>query len=292
MRGLVVILRLGACAALLALAGCSTSRLAVGAMVPVLDNARDVALASDDVETFRDAAAANLFLLEGLIATDPRRVELRVDAAMLGFAYAYAFVEDDNPAYASRLYDRGFRHALAALRRRNGRVGRAWDAPVGTFEASLRRLRRRDVPAAVWAAVNRGQFIALHLDSTAVLRDIPRVTALLERAAELDGDYFDGVVWAMIGALHAFRPPMMGGSPEKSAEAFERAFAVSGGRFLLARVLHARYYLYRVQDADAFEHELREVVATPDRPGDPYRLLNRIARMKARQLMGDIDELF
>jgi len=45
--------------------GCSTARFSVGhVMVPVLDNARDAAMASDDLRTLQDGAAANLFLLE------------------------------------------------------------------------------------------------------------------------------------------------------------------------------------------------------------------------------------
>ena len=43
------------------------SKLAVGSMTPVLENAKTAALASDDLITFRDASPGNLFLLEGLI---------------------------------------------------------------------------------------------------------------------------------------------------------------------------------------------------------------------------------
>ena len=49
---------------------CSPTKYAVGSvMVPVLDNARVAAFSSEDIQTFRDAAPANLFLLEGLIET-------------------------------------------------------------------------------------------------------------------------------------------------------------------------------------------------------------------------------
>jgi len=280
-----------AAAAAMLLSGCSTSRMAVGAMVPILDNARDAALASDDVRTFRDGAAGNLFLLEGLVATEPGKRELRLDAAMMYFSYAFAFMEDDDPGYASLLYRKGFEHGRAAILA-NKKVVRDFDAPFEEFEASLANLRKKDVPAAVWTAANWSQFIALHLDSTAVLRDIPKVTSLLERAAELDGDYFSGLVHVMIGSLHSFRPPMAGGSPEKSLESFERAFAVGGDSFLLPRYFFARYYCYRIQDADLFRSSLEEVIAAQPRSGDPYRMLNLIAQDKARTLLGEIDDLF
>lgn len=273
------------------LSGCSTSRFAVGAMVPILDNARDAAMASDDVRTFGDGAAANLFLLEGLIATDPGKAELRLDAAMMYFSYAFAFVEDDDPGYASILYRKGFEHGRAAMLA-NKKVARDFDAPFEEFHASLAHLRARDVPAALWTAANWSQFISLHLDSTAVLRDIPKVTSLLERAAELDDGYFSGLVHVMIGSLHSYRPPMAGGSPEKSLESFERSFAVGGDSFLLPRYFFARFYCYRIQDADLFRTSLDNVIAATPGDDDPYRMLNLIARNKARTLLGEIDDLF
>jgi hypothetical protein len=260
-------------------------------MTPVLDNARDAALASNDIKTFRDAAPANLFLVEGLIETEPKNEKLRLNAAMLYFAYAFSFVEDTDPGYASLLYRKGFEHGQAAMLR-NKKLPRDWDVPFEEFEASLAGLRKKDVPAAVWTAANWSQFISLHLDSTAVLRDIPKVTSLLERAAELDGSYFQGLVHVMIGSLHSFRPPLMGGSPEESLASFERSFALGEEQFLLPRYFYARYYCYRIQDDGVFTETLEGVIGADVSEDDRYQLLNLIAQDKARALLGELDELF
>jgi hypothetical protein len=260
-------------------------------MVPVLDNARDAAFESNDVKTFRDAAPSNLFLLEGLIRTDPGNDNLRLNAAMLYFAYAFSFVEEFDQDYASLLYLKGMRHGKAILGK-NKNLPKSWDVPFKEFEQSLPALREKEVPAAVWTAVNWAQFISLHLDSTAVLRDIPKVTALLDRVAGLDGGYFDGLVYVMIGSLHSFKPPIMGGDPEKSASNFEKSFELAGNSFLLARYFYARFYAYRIQDADVFEETLGGVLAAEISPADPYQLLNLIAKEKARTLLGELDELF
>ena len=278
--------------AVLAVTGCSTAKFSVGhVMVPVLNNARDAAMASDDLRTFQDGAAANLFLMEGLIRTDPKNDDLRLNAAMLYFSYAFSSFEETEPAYASQLYLKGVDHARAALRD-NKKLAADWSVPFDEFEASLAAMKKKDVPAAVWAAANWAQFIAIHLDSTAVLRDIPKVTALLERSAELDGAYFQGLPHVMIGSLHAFRPPMFGGSPEKSLASFEQAFDIAEESFLLPRYFFARYYLYRVQDGDEFRSVLEEVVAAPGAAEDPYRLLNLIARQRSQTLLGEADDLF
>ncbi|HEX5132124.1 MAG TPA: TRAP transporter TatT component family protein [Candidatus Krumholzibacteria bacterium] len=281
-----------ACAAGLLTCGCSTAKFSVGhVMVPVLNNARDAAMASDDLRTFQDGAAANLFLMEGLIRTDPGNADLRLSAAMLYFSYAFSSFEETDPAYASQLYRKGAGHARAVLAH-NKKLVTDWSVPFDEFEASLPAMKKKDVPAAVWAAANWAQFIALHLDSTAVLRDIPKVTALLERSAELDGGFFEGLPYVMIGSLHAFRPPLFGGSPEKSLESFEKAFALADSSFQLPRYFFARYYLYRIQDGDEFRRVLEQVIAAPPVDGDPYLLLNLIARQRSQLLLGEADDLF
>jgi TRAP transporter T-component len=260
-------------------------------MVPVLDNARDAAMSSDDLRTFQDGAAANLFLLEGLIRTDPGNQALRLNAAMLYFSYAFSTHEDTDPQYASQLYLKGVTHGRAILAK-NKKLPQDWGLPLDDFEKSMPALRKKDVPAAVWTAANWAQFISLHLDSTAVLRDIPKVTALLERCAELDGSYFYGLPHVMIGSLHAFRPPMFGGSPEKSLASFEKAFAIAGDSFLLPRYFFARFYLYRIQDGDEFRKVLNDITTAPEPADNPYRLLNLIARKKSITLLGEADDLF
>jgi hypothetical protein len=280
------------CALGLLACGCSPAKFSVGhVMVPVLNNARDAAMESDDLRTFQDGAAANLFLMEGLIRTDPGNGDLRLNASMLYFSYAFSSFEDTDPAYASQLYLKGIGHARAVLTK-NKKIESDWSVPFEQFEASLPAMKKKDVPAAVWAAANWAQFIALHLDSTAVLRDIPKVTALLDRSAELDAGYFEGLPLVMIGSLHAFRPPMFGGSPELSLESFDRAFALAQPSFLLPHYFFARYYLYRIQDVDEFRRVLEEVIAAPEAPDDPYRLLNLIARQRSQSLLGEADDLF
>lgn len=260
-------------------------------MVPVLDNARDAAIASDDLRTFQDGAAANLFLLEGLIQTDPDNDALRLNASMMYFSYAFSTHEENDPEYASLLYRKGVAHGRAILTK-NKKFASDFGVPFEEFEKTLPALRKHDVPAAVWTAANWAQFISLHLDSTAVLRDIPKVTALLERAAALDGTFFEGLPHVMIGSLHAFRPPMFGGSPEKSLANFETAFGIGGESFLLSKYFFARYYLYRIQDGDEFRRVLQGIIDAPEPAVSPYRLLNLIARKKSATLLGEADDLF
>jgi hypothetical protein len=278
----------------LAATGCSPSKYAVNhVMVPMLGNARDAAFESNDILTFRDAAPANLFLLEGMIRTDPEVVELRLNAAMLYFSYAFAFIEESDTEYASLLYRRGFTHAFAALIQKNKKLAAdLFEISYDEFETLLPELRAEDVPAAVWAAINRAQYISLHLDSTEVLRDVPKVTALLERITELDPSFFEGMPYVTLGSLHAFKPPIMGGDPEAANASFQQAFTIAGNSFLLSRYFYARFYSYRIQDVELFTQTLNEVITAELPATDPYQLLNLIAKEKSTSLLEEADELF
>jgi hypothetical protein len=84
----------------------------------------------------------------------------------------------------------------------------------------------------------------------------------------------------------------MGGDPEASRSSFDKAFAVSDGKFLLASYLYAKFYCHRTQDADDFENRLTYVLEQPDTIMPEYRLLNVLAKQKAASLLKEKDELF
>jgi hypothetical protein len=265
--------------------------MASRAMTPIIENTKNFALSYPDVQTFLQATPSNIFLVEGTLESDPDNKQLRLTASMLYFSYAFACIEDTNEAYASYLYWRGFTHARAVLLM-DSKIRAAWDKPLGDFKPLLSRFSVKDVPAIVWAAANWTQFISLHLDSTAVLPDIPRVTALLDRACELDGTYFMGLPHIILGILHAFRPPMLGGDPKASQESFAEALRISQGRFFLRDYFFAKYYCYRMQDSEAFEKSLLGVIHGSEAVLPRYRLLNAIAKEKAKRLLQQKDDIF
>ena len=277
---------------LVAFAGCSPMKYSVRhVMVPLLDNSREAAYLSDDIRTFGDAAPANLFLLEGMIQTDPENDDLRLNTAMLYFFYGFAYMEEEDPDYASLLYSKGLNHAWTALAAASD-LPRERGIAFTEFESFVPSIELEQVPAAVWAAICWSQYISLHLDQTKVMRDIPKVQALLDRAIELDGTYFEGMPYVMQGALHAFKPKIMGGDTDASAESFAKAFAISGNSFHLAQFFYAQYYTYRMMDVDLFTSTLEGITGAEPIKDDPYLLLNMIAAEKSLKLLEEADELF
>ncbi len=275
-----------------AVAGCSPMQYSVRhVMVPLLDNSRAAAYLSNDTRTFGDAAPSNLFLLEGMVHTDPGNEDLRLNTAMLYFFYGFAYIEEEDPDYASLLYDKGLNHAWTALAAECD-LPADRDIPFSEFETLVESIQLEQVPAAVWTAICWTQYISLHLDSTAVMRDIPKVQALLDRATALDGDYFEGMPYVIQGSLHAFKPKIMGGDTEASAASFAKAFAISGNSFQLSRFFYAHYYTYRMMDVDLFTQTLEGIINAEPIEDDPYRLLNMIAVEKSLKLLEEADDIF
>ena len=274
------------------LLGCSPVKYSVGhVMVPLLDNSREAAYLSNDTRTFGDAVPSSLFLLEGMIRTDPKNADLRQNTAMLYFFYSFAYMEEEDPDYASLLYDKGLHHAWTAL---SAKCDLPMDRGISfrEFEKLVPSIGKDQVPMTVWAAICWSQYISLHLDQTSVIRDIPKVQALLDRAIELDGTFFEGMPHLLQGSLHAFKPKIMGGDTDASAASFEQAFAIGGNSFLLAQYFYARYYTYRMMDVELFTKTLEGVINAEPVPDDPYRLLNMIAIEKSLKLLEEADDLF
>jgi hypothetical protein len=287
------------CAALAALIGASllaggcglTRRLAVGSMVPILDESVHATYRSADLQTVREAIPANLVLLRGLCASEPGNRELHAVTAQMFFSYAMGFIEDEDPARAVLLYREGAEIGRACLERRGW--FREADATRPLPEAdALRRMGKDDVPLLFWTVANWSGRVSLQLTDPAAVAELPRVEAYLNRLLELQPDYFMGMPHVLKGTILTFRPKMMGGDPEKGKEHFDAALRISGRRMLYFQTMVARYYCRQTLDEECFDANLREVLEAPEDLLPEYRLMNLLAREKAGRLMEKRDEYF
>jgi hypothetical protein len=260
-------------------------------MTPVLENTVDAALRCEDPRLVEEALPTSLLLLEGMIETNPDNREIEVLASMLYFAYAFAYVEEEDPERASWLYEQGSEHGWAAL----DRLETERAIREGTFDEvdrALAELEDEDAEALLWAAANWGLWIQLNLESPSAVADLARLMRLAERVAELDETLFWGMPRILLGAMHAGRPVMLGGNPTRALAEFERAFTISGRNLHLAQVFFAKTYCVQTFDPDAFDSSLREVLDAPPGMLPEAELLNRIARRQAGTLLARAEDLF
>lgn len=268
----------GACSSLVA---SSTARLAGTVERGLLDQT--------DPELVRQAAPAYLVLLDGLIAESPDDPDLLAAGASLATAYAGAFVDD--PERARRLTARGRGHGLAALCAQAPQTCGFETVPYERFERALAATGERDLEALYAAGSSWASWIQARRGDWTAMGDAARVEAIMRRVVALDDRFADGEAHLYLGTLASLLPAALGGRPEEGRRHFERAFELSGGRNLYAKVLLAREYARLTFDRDLHDRLLREVLAAdPAAPG--LTLVNVLAQEEAQRLLDDSESYF
>jgi hypothetical protein len=286
-RGVCVLIALAPLAA-----GCGApTKIAVGSMIPILENTVDAARTRSDLEMIGAGLPGNLLLLDGLIKTSPNNEELLSLGSYLYFGYALGFVEARDPRLASTYYAIGREYGLRALDRKSAfKKGRAGD--LEAFRRGLDALGKDQLDPLAWTGANWGRWLSLNLESPAAIAEMPRVEALLDRLLAIDPNYERGLPHALRGTYDSLRPEMFGGSPQRAREHFDAAMRISDRRVLLYQVFYAEFYCRQVLDVDCFTAALDSVIAAPDSLLPEERLLNEIGRQRAKVLRAQRDELF
>ncbi|HEX6883805.1 MAG TPA: TRAP transporter TatT component family protein [Planctomycetota bacterium] len=281
---------------------CSLRRLAVNSLADSLAGSAVTFAREDDPELARAALPFAMKTIEGVLIGDPENETLLAAASGAFGLYAYAFVQVDAErieavdyargtamkARALGLYLRARDYALRGLELRHAGIGAALRTdPV----AAAALLGEADVELAYWAGGTWGLAISLAKDDPALVADVDAVRALLRRALELDEDYGEGALHEALIPIEGLSR-LMGGSEERAREHYRRALELSGGRRASVHLKVAENLSIPAQDRAEFERMLALVMAVDLDAAPDQRLSNRISRIRARDLLDRIDDLF
>lgn len=290
MKRLLSVLLAALCFTVL-MGGCNSTRFMVDRMVPVTEKMNAAVNQNTDIAMVEEAMPSGIIQLEGMLEASPNNEKILLQLSEAYYGYAYAFVENENPARAGRLYEKAYDYAAKVLNR-NEAFRRDADASLEKYRAALAQFDGDAVPALFYAATARMSWVGVHLDDPRVFVELPKIKAMAERIVELDESFYYGGAHALLGVFYAARSPVTGGKPEKAAAHFDRAFEISKNRFLPYHLLYAEYYAYQVQDRKLYIETL-EKVRQADKDILPSRaFINAVAREKAEAMLGDADELF
>lgn len=281
------------CAVLLVLSiisGCSMKKLAVGQMASLMEDGFPAYMKESDPELVRDAMPANLKLIEAMLETDPENQTLLLLACQGFSAYAFLFIENQNPTRAKNLYQRAKQYGFDLMKRRGLLPEVTYD--LDAWDQKLTGAEKADVPAIFWTAFAWGGGIQLDRESPAALADVPLVIRLAEQAAALDPNYWFAGPDTFLGFYHGNVPPPIGGKPDLSRQHFEKALELTGRNFLTVQVLYARSYAVQVQDHTLYKKLLSEVIDSQTDVSPEAALSNAVAREKAKQLINQSNLFF
>ena len=271
--------------------GCNTTRFMANSMEPMMHKMNAAINKNPDMDLVRDAMPAGLIQLDGLIEASPDNSAFLVRGAEAYNGYSFVFVEDHDRSRARLLYHRAFNYALRALKQ-NKAFADAFDGPLPEFEKALGSFGKADVPALFWAANSWLSWVGTNVDDPEIFLAIPKIRLMLKRSVELDETYKYGAAHAILGVLHAARPPAFGGEPEMAKAAFDRAFEISDRRVLLFYLSYAQHYAYQIQDRQLYEQTLQTIIDAPDDLLPEAAFINAAAKRKAKRLLKNIERIF
>ena len=253
------------------------------------DSLSDTILNSNDPQLVRDGAPSFLLILDSLLDEDSRSPDLFAAAASLNGAYSAAFVSE--PVRQQLFADKAFTLAQRAaclgmknacdLREREFAAYKEWALGLGEKDVELGYEL-----ATAWAG-----WIQANSEDWAAIAELERVKVLMGQIAELSPSYSYGGPVLYLGVFETLVGPAQGGRPEVGREHFERAIALSEGKFLPAKVFFAQQYARLVFDRELHDKILGEVVGA-EAESDGLTLINLIAQEQARELLASADDYF
>lgn len=267
------------------LSGCSMGQITVRASLPMIEGGIEAMNRETDLPLAEAAIPANIELLEGMIINDPANITLRIYAAQAYYGYAYGFIEERDRERASRFYMRGLRHGLAALERLG--IYHAEAATLEQFQAAIDGVAKSDdaLAAFFWASSCWAKWVDMNRASPASFAQLPKAVAMMEKVLAWDETYYYGGPHLFFGVYYGSRAPMLGGNFKRSAEHFELARKVTGGRLLIVDLLQAQFLERQRYDQASFHRLLTAVVDADEQIFPEMALANGIARRKAVELL-------
>ena len=267
--------------------GCSsvmssvTEGLAADLSSAILDN--------EDIAVVRDGAPAYLIMLDALLRSAPDNAPLLNAAATLNGAYATAFVDD--PKRQQAFADKALQLASRAACPRLAWTCSARSGDRAALTASLADMGVEDVPLAYAFATAWAGWIQAHSSDWSAIAEFGRVKEVMTRIAALDEGHENGGPHMYLGVFESVLPPALGGQPEVARRHFERAIELSGGRYLMARVLFAENYGRLMFDRALHDEQLNAALEADPREAG-ITLVNLVAQEQARALLASADAYF
>jgi hypothetical protein len=287
-----------------ALAGCNMTAFTANQTAKVIQAAAPSLQQESDLELARAAAPGQLKTIEGFHLASPEN-DIYLTILAQGYCeYAFGMIEtemlearargdDDREAVLSKratgLYLRCMNYALKLL---GGSWEKAMYGDTASFDSQVKRAGRDDVPGMFWLALGLASTINQNRDDIELVALMPRARALFERIVELDPGFQNGGAHMALGMLYSAQSPALGGDPERGKQEFEKAIALTGGKYLMPKVLMAISYGTITNKREFFHQTLVQVLETSPAVYPDQRLANEIAHVRAKHYLAREKELF
>jgi hypothetical protein len=292
--------------ALAGVTGCKSfiQKSAMDTTADVLYRAKAASQQESDIELARLAIPGALKTVEGFHVANPPNKRV-IEMLMEGYcSYATGFLEDEFEVAklenrhedaetarkrASGLYLRCVNYAVKLL---PDSWNKAFFGDLETFEKTLARTDRKHIKALFWAGVGLAGSINVNRDDIALIAHLPKAKMIMEKVIAWNPEFQYGIPLMALAAMNSAQGEAIGGNPARAKELFDKAIAVSEGKFLMVKVMQAKTYAVINQDRELFRKLLTEVLTTSPAVMPEQRLANELAHHKAKRYLKQESDWF
>ncbi len=252
------------------LAGCASMRSAgLGIASPMFKDAMTGIESEGNWEHFRDATAANLSLVEGLLAVRPSDPALLLAAIKGNAGYAFGveetlYLEDklkdeESSVHKDRAiayYSKAVRYGLRFLKENDLKLEdlqKAQNQPKGVRGLLETQLSTDDttLELMLFFAQSMGSLINMQRDNILLVAQLPIVKGMFDWVCFEKPDIAHGTCQIFYGSYEAGRPATLGGNPTEGKRIFEEMIRSNPANWL-ARVALIQYYAIPQYDEEAY----------------------------------------
>ncbi len=287
------------------LSGCSIEKMAADNMVPVFVKIKNEFNKETVTQYAREAGPALLAQLNGFVLASPANPEFRLLQAEMNATFAFAFLEVENPAWATDHYRKAQAAALIALADVDEDLAEGLTTlSLDALDTFLADQDQDAVPALFWWGFARGAQVNLHRNDPKLILDLDRVDKILTWVLEQDETFFNAGPHLFFALRHTMLPATLGGKPEIGLKHFQEVARITKNKMLLPMVFQAQYFapglaatpagatLDEIKAAHleawkAFYDPLVAVLEAPDDLWPEQALSNAVAKDRALALLED-----
>lgn len=288
--------------------GCDLKAFTVSTTAPVLKVASDSFPQESDPEFAREAAPAQIKTVEGFLQSAPKNRDLLQVLAQGYVEYGFGFLEDDLEslpddtkhqaerdtlsARATDMYDRALGYAIRLLETDDKHFGEMFHKDVASAEAEAKKLDKDDAPGLLFAGLALASSINLNRNDLSRVVELPKAIALIKRSHELNPKFYNAGAAMTLGVIYCSQGKAIGGDPDLGKKYFDEAIHATDGKYLMTKVMFAKYYAVITQDRPLFESTLKNVLAAPADIMPSMRLPNALAKRRAARYLAHADDYF
>jgi tetratricopeptide (TPR) repeat protein len=283
---------------------CSIKKIAINSVANALtESGTSVFAIDDDPELIGEALPFALKTMEAVLQSTPKHKKLLVatSAGFVQYAHAYVLRPAEQLEFtnlskakkgrqrAKRLFIRARNYGLRALDLEHPGFS---ELVIKDPSQVVTKLKKKEVPALYWTGAAWASAISVDKSDFSLVGDLPSVTAIMEKALELDPDWEKGFLHEFFIAFDASRTEAEGGGVAKAEDHFKKAMELNEGRSMSPLVSVAGSICIKQQNKERFEKLLKEVIDFNSDQYPEYQLSNILAKRKAEFLLENIENYF